>query len=190
MKLKLIIIIFFSLPLISVGQKNYVLLDAYSSATINCINHLQSGMRILVSIPTKKDWLGITSESFVLDQGFGQSLIGTEFKVSKSLFISTLIGISNNPENPFRLGTSARYISPKIEGLLVYQWGPKTDYFYIAKWTFKVKNFNIGARSQRFLNTGIYLNYHLNKILSIWSQVGKDFELKNNTIALGISGKF
>lgn len=179
-----------SLPLISIGQKNHILLDTYSSATLDSFSHLQSGMRILVSIPTKKDWLSITSESFVLDQGFGQSLIGTEFKVSKSLFISTLIGISNNPENPLRLGTSARYTNKKTQGLLVYQWGPETSYFYIAKWTFKIKNFNIGARSQRFLNTGVYLDYHFNKTLSVWSQVGKDLEFNYNSIALGLTGKF
>lgn len=190
MKFKLLCIAFLGITSSVFGQNNRILIDGYTSVKLGDFDYLQSGARILVTIPTKVDWLTITSESFVLDQGFAQSLVGTEFKMSESLFVSTLIGIANNPDNPLRLGTSALLINKKTEGLLVYQWGPKSSYFYIAKWAFKIKDFGVGLRAQRFLNTGLYLDSKINKKMTIWTQIGKDLEFDHSSIALGLTGKF
>lgn len=181
--------IFLLAPLTLCAQPDTsLLLEGYAGFTYKSgFQYHQSGIRLLSHTPIKQSRLEVVTEAFVLDQGFAQILVGTAYQISSSWSFSTLIGLTNTPINPLRLGVSTHLKEKGWEGLGVFQWGPESSYFYVGKWVLNIKKAGLGVRTQRFLNTGLYVDYQIATPLLIWVQPGYDMELKRHLTAFGIS---
>ena len=194
MKQILIIILSLNWVLTSFAQEsnNHILLDGFTAAKVSEKSWVynQTGFRMLASSPTGLKNVNIAAEAFVVDQGFAQGLIGLEFRIAKILYFTTLVGIANTPQNPLRLGTSLHLRHHKLEALTVYQWCPQSDYFYVGKLAYRLNKISLGIRSQRFLNTGVYVDYSISRHLTLWTQAGHNFEVKGQSIAIGLTSLF
>lgn len=191
LKKYIVVLTVFLLPWVLIAQGSHTIIDGYTAMSIeHGLKYSQTAIRILNSIPTNKKLVNLSIEAFILEKGFAQVLIGPEFQVGKSTYISILIGLANNLKNPVRLGTSILTLQKKWEGLTVVQWGPESDYFYVAKLVYKIGKVGLGFRSQRHLTTGLYIDYSLSKKTSLWTQSGYDFEFHSYGNAIGIKGHF
>lgn len=171
----------------TIGQDNTFFIDGFSTF-ITDENFDYSRTRIrLEHNQSISDNLSFNTEAIVVDQGFAQVLFGPKYTISPSVKIAGGIGITNNGASPFRFGVSSNLRFGNWDGLIVYQDGPGSGYFYITKLGYIFGKTTVGFRSQRFLHTGVYIEHKVFKEFKVKFHSGYDFEFEQFTSALGAS---
>ena len=123
----------------------------------------------------------------LVEQNWSEALVGTAYKVSENISLSLMAGLEQNP-NIWRLSGFVFASKNDWNLFLDYeQGGGDKNYWYKASLIKKLPYFSIGMMSWRFNLTGLYLEKNITKDLSIWTNVGRDFEFEENRVIVGLN---
>ena len=128
--------------------------------------------------------------ALTVDNAIGQILVGPGVPLFGNLRFTGQVGIATNAKNPLRMAGSLSYVVPDFVGVMLYEWGPETSYFYKYLFIYTLDKWDLGIRGQRFRNNGIFFGYKLNEHLQAYLHPGYDFEFDRTTAAFGLIGTF
>ena len=121
------------------------------------------------------------------EQSWAEVLVGTVYKVNENLSLSLMAGVDQSP-NILRL--SGLVFASKNDWDLFLDWeqgGGDKNYWYKASLIKKLRHFSIGFMSWRFNLSGLYLEKKIIKEISIWTNIGRDFEFGENRAIVGLN---